>query len=121
MNEKTPGHDTWSPLSTREWIAVFVAGFCAMVLFFFRFYAGVFAVEAYEERNLEVAMLTRLVLDGTLPLSTGFLSAAAVFASLTPPISKSGVGRKVALALGLAIGLIGVAATLWGIYAPLVG
>ena len=93
----TPAHDDWSPLSTGDWIAVFVAGFCAMVLFFFRFYAGVFAVAAYEERGIEIAALTAAALNGTLPLTAGLLSSAAVFASLMPPLSRSEGPRRVVL------------------------
>ncbi len=116
---KTSAHDEWSGLSTGEWISVFVAGFCGMVLFFFRFYAGVFAVEIYEERNLEVAALTKLVLEGTLPLSAGVVTAVAVFAALLPPLGREPRGRRAALAAALGVGLLGVLATLWGLYAPL--
>lgn len=114
-----PAHDEWSSLSPGEWVGVFVAGFCAMVLFFFRFYAGVFAREIYEERGLEVAALTRLALEGTLPLSAGIVAAAAVLASLLPPLGSSRGGRRAALAAALGVGLLGLVATLWGLYGPL--
>ncbi|MEL6543339.1 MAG: hypothetical protein AAFQ82_01865 [Myxococcota bacterium] len=118
---QTAAHDNWSPLSPLEWFFVFVAGFLAMVLFFFKFYAGVFAVEIYEELNVELPGLTLLTLNGVVPLSTGLIATASLIASLVPPVNKKTGVRRALLTVSLLVGLLGLIATLFGLYAPVMG
>lgn len=109
--------DNWSPLTVPDWIAVFVAGFLTMFLLFFKFYAGVFAEEIFADRNLELPMISQLAVRGTLPLTFGVLCLGLILSGFF--LMRARAARSGIFWISVVIGALGLVATLWGIYAPL--
>lgn len=101
------------------WCAVFVAGFCGMFLVFFHFYAGVFALELYSARNVDMSIFTRRTLDGTVSIAWGALTCGCLVMGIFG--ARLDLTRKghVWLVIAVVLGVLGVATTLSATYAPL--
>ncbi|MEL6760741.1 MAG: hypothetical protein AAFP04_10100 [Myxococcota bacterium] len=108
------------PLNAVGWFAVFVAGFCVIFLLFFPFYAGVFALEIYAERNMAISLLTRFALEGQLPIGFGLTTAAILVAASVASKKATDWVRPTILLTAVLLGIAGIVSTIWFTYAPLI-
>lgn len=112
------GENDWSNFGFSDWFAVFIGGFFAMFLFFFRFYAGVFAAQILVDRGVPLPQLSRIALSGTLPLIFAAITSAGLGAGMV--FRRNPFRRAVMFWGAVGVGFVGVVATLVGVYGPLV-